>query len=145
MTATPIARAVSCLAVAVAVAGCAATRLPAARPLQNQSEYQFGWDSRTCAWAAQDVSGYDQELSPEENDIVNLFVRGQVGGPAESGADAVSWRTADIPAVAASQGGTVSRDMLGRGGRKKFDQAYEQCMTRRGYAVSSPVQEEKTR
>jgi hypothetical protein len=130
-----IPRGVSLVALALAVAGCAATPLPAARPLRDQSARDLAWDSRTCAWAAQDASGYDRELSPGENGVVNVFVHGRAGGPAARDGDAVG--AAALENIAATvDASAAGRPALGQGGRKRFDQVYEQCMTRRGYELS---------
>jgi hypothetical protein len=61
---------------AAVVAGCAAPLLPSARSLRGQDERAMAWDSRRCAWAAQDVAGWDPTLSSEENRIVAFFVVG---------------------------------------------------------------------
>ena len=128
-------RAVSLVALALAVSGCAGTPLPSARPLRDQSARELAWDSRTCTWAAQDASGYDRELSPGENGVVNFFVHGRVGGPAARDGDGLENVAATVDASAAG------RPALGRGGRKTFDRVYAQCMTRRGYELSSRGEE----
>jgi len=136
VTRASVPRAVSLVALALAVAGCAGTPLPSARPLRDQSARELAWDSRTCTWAAQDASGYDRELSPGENGVVNFFVHGRVGWPAARDGDGVG--AAAIESAAATvDASAAGRPTLGRGGRKKFDQVYEQCMTRRGYELSS--------
>lgn len=140
-----IGRALAGLGLAAAAAGCAGTPLPGAQPLQGQSPPELAWDSRNCAWKAQDVSGYDRELSQPENDIVELFTHGRLARSEGGDAGAVTWPSADLATIAASPGGTVPSELLGRGGRKRFDQAYEQCMTQRGYRVSGPAEEEKAR
>jgi hypothetical protein len=115
---------------ALVVAGCAAAPLPTARPLQDQTAQDLAWDARTCAWRAEDASGYDPTLAPDENRILSVFTR----GPAPAHAD---------PALAQAE--PVPRAALGRGGRSTFDQVYADCMTRRGYELSSPAEREKTR
>ena len=101
----------------------------------------LAWDSRSCAWAAQDASGYDRELSPGENDVVNFFVHGLVGGPAGREGDGVGAARAESPA-AAVDASAAGRPALGRGGRKNFDQVYLQCMTKRGYELSRRGEEQ---
>jgi hypothetical protein len=133
------------VALVVAAGGCAGTPLPGAQPLRGQSPPELAWDSRTCAWSAQDVSGYDRELSQPENDIVEFFTHGPRARSERGDAGAVTWPTADFATIAASPGGTVPSELLGRGGRKGFDQAYERCMTQRGYQVSGPAEEGKAR
>src|SRR5207244_3508620 len=63
---------------AAAAAGCAAAPLPSMRPLSRQGAQELAWDSRTCAWAAEDASGYWADLSPEENAIMGAFTWGPV-------------------------------------------------------------------
>lgn len=121
------------LGAAVVLAGCAAAPLPAARPLRRQSAQDLAWDSRTCGWTAWDASGYDPALSPDENAIVEFFVHGPRPGPPGPA----------VPAAVAP--GSPSPDALGRGGRKTFDRVYEQCMTSRGYALSSRAAKETGR
>ena len=137
-------RVVSLVALALVVAGCAGTPLQSARPLRNQSAGELAWDSRTCAWDAQDASGYDRELSPGENGIVKFFVHGPVGGPAGRDGDGVGAAAIDN-AAAAIDASAVGRPALGRGGRKNFDQVYLQCMTKRGYELSRSGEEEQAR
>ena len=139
-----VARAVSLVALALGVAGCAGTPLPSARPLRDQSAGELAWDSRTCAWAAQDASGYDRELSPGENDVVNFFVHGLVGGPAGHDGDGVGAAVIE-DAAAAVDASAAGRPALGRGGRKTFDRVYDQCVTRRGYELSRRGEEEQAK
>jgi hypothetical protein len=127
------------------VAGCAGTPLPAAQPLRNQTPRELAWDARTCAWAAQDVSGYDRDLSPEENEIVEFFTHGRPARPERADGSVATWPVADMATVATSQGGSVPSELLGRGGRPRFDQVYEQCMTQRGYQISRPAEEGRAR
>src|SRR3989442_15451039 len=116
-----VARAVSLVALALAVAGCAGAPLPSARPLGDQSARELAWDSRSCAWAAQDASGYDRELSPGENGVVNFFAQGRVGGPAARDADGVG--AAAIGSGAATvDASAAGHPAPGRGGRKQFGQ-----------------------
>ena len=145
MSARGTGRALAGLALVAALAGCAGTPLPETLPLLGQRPPQEAWDSRTCAWHAQDLSGYDRELSPPENDVVELFTHGRLARSERGDAGAVIWPTADLATIAASPGGTVPGELLGRGGRKRFDQAYQQCMTQRGYEVSGPAEEGKPR
>ena len=144
MTRASVPRSVSLVALALVVAGCAGTPLPSARPLRDQSARELAWDSRTCAWAAQDASGYDRELSPGENDIVKFFVHWRVGGPAGRDGDGVGAAAIENTA-AAVDASAAGRPALGRGGRKKFDQVYLLCMTRRGYELSRRGEEKEAK
>ncbi len=136
-----VARAVLSASIALGLAGCAARPLPRATPLRSQNERDLAWDSRTCAWAAQDASGYDPELSAEENTVVDFFVRGRIDPPARPGAEARD----TSPAAGAGQASPLLRPELGGGGPGTFEQEYRRCMAGRGYEVSRWVQEEKVR
>ena len=124
-------------------AGCKAAPLPAPRALESRSEREIAWDSRACAWAAQDASGYDPRLAPGENRIVAFFIHGQVVEPTGPAPDAGGTSRAEATGPAVT--GDIPRAALGRGGRKKFDQVYAECMTRRGYELSSLAQKETRR
>jgi len=113
-------------------AGCAAAPLPSVRPLAPD----FAWDSRTCAWAAEDASGYWADLSLPENAIVGLFTY----APVRSG----EWPR-DVTTPEAVGSASPSPVHLGRGGRQKFEDVYEHCMTARGYELSGRAAEEKAR
>ena len=125
------------LAVLTAIAaGCAAAPLPSVRPLSMPSAQGFEWDSRTCAWAAEDASGSWADLSRPENAIVGFFTV----APVRSG----EWpRDIGTPEVVGPA--SPSPVHLGRGGRRKFEEVYRQCMMARGYEGSSRAGEEKTR
>ncbi len=124
------------VALAALAAGCAAAPLASVRPLSAQSAQDLAWDSRTCAWAAEDASGYWADLSPPENAIVGLFTY----APVRSG----EWPR-DVTTPEAVGPASPSPVHLGRGGRPKFEEVYRQCMIVRGYEGSSPAAEEKTR
>jgi hypothetical protein len=111
---------------AALAAGCAAAPLPAMRPLAHQSAADQAWDARTCAWAAEDASGYWADLSPPENRIMEAFTYGPSAERSEAGP------VVGGPGDGAGSSGP-SPSHLGRGGRGKFEEVYAQCMQSRGY------------
>jgi hypothetical protein len=92
------------------LAACTAPPLPEARPRLAQPPARVSWDSQACAWEAQNASGYQADLSPEENTVYNLLAYGRPGG-ASGGSD----------------------PLLSRGGATRFAQVFGDCLDRRGY------------
>jgi hypothetical protein len=126
------ARRILTLAGAAAIgAGCAAAPLPSMDSLAHQTAEEQAWDSRTCAWAAEDASGYWADLSPPENRLVEAFTHGPRAARPEAGPVALG------PEEGAGSSGP-SPTRLGRGGRPAFVAVYEQCMLARGYERTSP-------
>ena len=110
--------------------------LPAGHAIGYGTTFHTTRPSRIATLPVGYADGYDRELSPGENGVVNFFVHGRVGGPAARDGDGVG--AAAIESAAATvDASAAGHPALGRGGRKKFDQVYEQCMTRRGYELSS--------
>jgi hypothetical protein len=108
----PIARRIVLLGLGAVCAGCAAAPLTEARGRYGQTASQTAWDSRACGWEAQDASGYQIDLSPDENAAYNVFAYAWPDGP---------WEGSD--------------PLLGRGGKARFDQVFRECMAQRGYEV----------
>ena len=108
------------------------------RPLSRQGAQELAWDSRTCAWAAEDASGYWADLSPEENAIMGAFTWGPVRARSLVAPAPVATPEAVGPA-------SPSPSHLGQGGRRRFEDVYAQCMRARGYEVASRAAEDKTR
>jgi len=131
-------RALALAGAAALAAGCAAAPLPSMRPLSRQGAQELAWDSRTCAWAAEDASGYWADLSPEENAIMGAFTWGPVRARSLVAPVPVATPEAVGPA-------SPSPSHLGQGGRRRFEDVYAQCMRARGYEVASRAAEDKTR
>jgi len=131
-------RALALAGAAALAAGCAAAPLPSMRPLSRQGAQELAWDSRTCAWAAEDASGYWADLSPEENAIMGAFTWGPVRARSLVAPAPVATPEAVGPA-------SPSPSHLGQGGRRRFEDVYAQCMRARGYEVASRAAEDKTR
>jgi hypothetical protein len=129
-------RALALVGAAALAAGCAAAPLPSMRPLAHQGAQEFAWDSRTCAWAAADASGYWADLSPPENAIMAAFTWGPVRE-----------RSAVVPAPVVTPetvgSAAPSPSHLGQGGRRRFEDVYAQCMRARGYEFASRAAEDK--
>ena len=138
MTRGPAGRALVVAVAAALAAGCAAAPLPSMRPLAHQRAQELAWDSRTCAWAAQDASGYWADLSPPENAIMGAFTWGPVRARSLVAPAPVATPEAVGPA-------SPSPSHLGQGGRRRFEDVYAQCMRARGYEVASRAAEDKTR
>ena len=131
-------RALALAGAAALATGCAAAPLPSMRPLSRQGAQELAWDSRTCAWAAEDASGYWADLSPEENAIMGAFTWGPVRARSLVAPAPVATPEAVGPA-------SPSPSHLGQGGRRRFEDVYAQCMRARGYEVASRAAEDKTR
>ena len=131
-------RALALAGAAALATGCAAAPLPSMRPLSHQSAQELAWDSRTCAWAAADASGYWADLSPGENAIMGAFSWGPVRARSLVAPAPVATPEAVGPA-------SPSPSHLGQGGRRRFEDVYAQCMRARGYEVASRAAEDKTR
>ena len=138
MTRGPAGRALALAATAALAAGCAAAPLPSMRPLSRQGAQELAWDSRTCAWAAEDASGYWADLSPEENAIMGAFTWGPVRARSLVAPAPVATPEAVGPA-------SPSPSHLGQGGRQTFEDVYSRCMQGRGYEPATRAAEEKTR
>jgi len=131
-------RALALAGAAALAAGCAAAPLPSMRPLSRQGAQELAWDSRTCAWAAEDASGYWADLSPQENAIMGAFTWGPVRERSLVAPAPVATPETVGPA-------SPSPSHLGQGGRRRFEDVYAQCMRARGYEVASRAAEDKTR
>ena len=131
-------RALALAGAAALAAGCAAAPLPSMRPLSHQGAQELAWDSRTCAWAAEDASGYWADLSPQENAIMGAFTWGPVRERSLVAPAPVATPETVGPA-------SPSPSHLGQGGRRRFEDVYAQCMRARGYEVASRAAEDKTR
>jgi hypothetical protein len=114
MRVASIARGMVLLALGALVAACAAAPMPDARGRHGQTPSQTARDSQACGWEAQDASGYQLDLSPDENTVYNLFAYARPGGASER-----------------------SDPRLGRGGKTRYDQLFSECMNRRGYDLFS--------
>jgi hypothetical protein len=131
-------RALALAGAAALAAGCAAAPLPSMRPLAHQTAPEFAWDSRTCAWAAADASGYWEDLSPQENAIMGAFSWGPVRERSMVAPAPVATPETVGPA-------SPSPSHLGQGGRRRFEDVYAQCMRGRGYEFASHAAEENAK
>jgi hypothetical protein len=131
-------RALALAGAAALAAGCAAAPLPSMRPLSHQGAQELAWDSRTCAWAAEDASGYWADLSPQENAIMGAFTWGPVRERSLVAPAPVATPETVGPA-------SPSPSHLGQGGRRRFEDVYSRCMRARGYEFASRAAEDNAR
>jgi hypothetical protein len=130
------------LAVALAVSGCGATKLPPPTALRDQTATQQRLDAIDCRAEMGYRLDYNGDDSEALNVLRHVFTLGAagaaVGGVATGFSPATGVSSASEGLIAGSGAGVIAGGVLGIGGRSRFERAWIACMESRGYAIVAP-------